>query len=136
MTTIRSGDDVHAGIRAFATPGHTPGHLSFEVAGGDGLIVVGDAVTAPAIFFPHPDWTFGFDFDDEQAVGTRRRLLDRAAHGRTTLLGYHWPFPAIGYAERDGRQYRLVPAADSGEVSARPSPAIEMAARESGLTGP
>ncbi len=58
---MRSGDEVISGIRAIATPGHTPGHLSFEVSGGDGLIIVGDVVTTPSVYFPNPKWTFGFD---------------------------------------------------------------------------
>lgn len=105
VTMVRSGDDVIAGIRALATPGHTPGHLSFEVSGEDGLVIVGDVVTTPSVYFAHPRWTFGFDFDDGQAIASRERLLDRAACEHTKLLGYHWPYPGIGRAERDGSAY-------------------------------
>ena len=109
VTMMSPGDEVISGIRAMATPGHTPGHLSFEVSGGDGLIIVGDVVTTPSVYFPHPRWTFGFDFDDGQAVASRARLLDRAASERPMLLGYHWPYPGVGHAERDGAGYRYVP---------------------------
>ena len=109
---LRAGDDVVPGIRAIATPGHTPGHLSFEVSGGDGLIIVADTVTAPWVYFPHPDWTFGFDADHGQAIASRKRLLDRAATDRTTMIGYHWPYPGVGYAERSSSGYCYVPAAD------------------------
>ena len=115
---IRPGDEVAPGVRAIATPGHTPGHLSFEVSGGDGLIIVGDVVTSPTIYFPHPSWTFGFDADHGQAIASRKRLLDRAASDHTMLLGYHWPYPGIGYAERDGSGYRYLPAQD-GPAAAR-----------------
>ncbi|MDP4004777.1 MBL fold metallo-hydrolase [Methylobacterium sp. NEAU K] len=84
---IHPGDEVVSVILAIATPGHTPGHLSFELAGGDGLIVVGDVVTTPSIFFPHPAWTFGFDADNEHAIASRKRLLDRAASEHAKLLG-------------------------------------------------
>ena len=106
VTMVRPGDEVISGIRAMATPGHTPGHLSFEVAGGDGLIIAGDVVTTPSVFFGNPKWTFGFDFDDGQAIASRERLLDRAAGDHTMLLGYHWPYPGVGLAERDGSAYR------------------------------
>lgn len=114
VTMIRAGDEIVSGIRAIDTPGHTPGHLSFEVPGGDGLIIVGDAVTAPWVFFPHPEWTFGFDADHEAAICSRKRLLDRAAGDRTKLIGYHWPYPGLGYAERSGSGYRFLDLRDEG----------------------
>src|SRR5581483_3861237 len=42
---LKPGDDVVTGLRIVATPGHTQGHVSLEVAGGEGLVVVGDALT-------------------------------------------------------------------------------------------
>jgi len=107
---LQPGYDVVTGIRCFATPGHTSGHLSFEVAGGDGLIVVGDVITAPWVYFAHPEWKFGFDADHETAILSRQRLLDRAASERTKLIGYHWPYPGVGYAERSGQAYRYLAA--------------------------
>ena len=42
------------GITAIATPGHTPGHVSFLVAdGGAQCLVIGDAVLTPALFMAH-----------------------------------------------------------------------------------
>ncbi len=39
---VKPGDDiVKHGLRVLDTAGHTPGHISFEVAGGEGLIVRG-----------------------------------------------------------------------------------------------
>jgi glyoxylase-like metal-dependent hydrolase (beta-lactamase superfamily II) len=116
VTMMKPGDEVSSGIRAIATPGHTPGHLSFEVSGGDGLIIVGDVVTTPPVYFPHPRWTFGFDADDEQAIASRVRLLDRAASERTKLLGYHWPYPGVGYAERDGSGYHYLQGHDRADT--------------------
>ena len=39
---------------------------------------------------------------------TRRRLLDMIATGRTAFLGYHMPFPAIGFVEKRGVGFRYV----------------------------
>ncbi|WP_445679137.1 MBL fold metallo-hydrolase [Radicibacter daui] len=110
VVRVKPGDDIVTGVRVLATPGHTPGHVSFEVAGGDGLIITGDAVVAPWLFFPHPDWKFGFDGDPDQAIATRKALLDRVATDKTLMLGYHWPWPGLGRAERDGGAYRYVAA--------------------------
>ncbi len=103
ITAFVPGSEVAPGIAVIDTAGHTPGHVSFEMAGGDGLILTGDAITVPAVFFAHPDWAFGFDADGALAGTNRRKLLDMAAAGKKQLLGYHWPFPGLGRAEaKDG----------------------------------
>lgn len=110
VTMLKPGDEVVSGIQVLATPGHTPGHVSFEVAGEGGLIIVGDAIAAPAVFFPHPDWHFGFDAIPDLAVESRKALFDRAATDKVKMIGFHWPYPGVAYAERSGTAYRYVPA--------------------------
>jgi glyoxylase-like metal-dependent hydrolase (beta-lactamase superfamily II) len=103
LVTFKPGAELVAGIGVLDTPGHTPGHVSFELAGGDGLILVGDALTVPAVFFAHPDWKFGFDSDGAAAAKSRRMLLDMSASGKKQMLGYHWAYPGLGRAEaKDG----------------------------------
>ena len=110
VTMIKPGDDVVPGIRALDTAGHTPGHLSFEVAGGDGLIITVDAALNDVIFFEHPEWKFGFDSIPDLAIQNRKALLDRAATDKIKLLGYHWTSPGVGFAERKDTAYRFVAA--------------------------
>ena len=103
LTFFKPGAEVAPGIMALDTNGHTPGHVSFELAGGDGLILTGDAVTAALVFFAHPDWKFGFDADQDKAIAARKTLLDMAASGKKKMLGYHWPYPGLAMAEaKDG----------------------------------
>ncbi|MEJ1935853.1 MBL fold metallo-hydrolase [Nostoc sp. NIES-2111] len=116
LTLVRPGDDVVPGMRVLATPGHTPGHVSYELAGGDGLIINGDVATSNLVFFEHPDWHFGFDTDREAALETRRRFLDRVAAEKVTMLGYHWPYPGVGIAERRGLAYRFVALRGDADV--------------------
>jgi len=47
--------------------------------------------------------------DLERAEETRRKLYDMAATEKLLIQGYHYPFPAAGYIEKDGAGYRLVP---------------------------
>jgi glyoxylase-like metal-dependent hydrolase (beta-lactamase superfamily II) len=110
VTMLKAGDEVVSGIRALDTPGHTPGHMSFEVAGGDGLIIVVDAVVRADMYFAHPDWKFGFDSIPDVAIETRKKLLDRAATDKVKMIGYHWPAPGVGFAERKGTAYSYAPA--------------------------
>ncbi len=108
VTMVKPGDDIVSGIRVLDTFGHTPGHVSFEVAGDGGLIIVGDAIGLPFIYFPHPEWSFAFDAIHDLAVANRKKLLDRAATDKIKMLGYHWPYPGIGHAEKKDGAYQYV----------------------------
>jgi glyoxylase-like metal-dependent hydrolase (beta-lactamase superfamily II) len=110
VVMVKPGDDIVTGLRVIDTAGHTPGHISLEVTGGDGLIISADAATNEIYSFQHPKAKFGYDTIPELAIRNRARLIDRAASDRTKLLGYHWTYPGIGFAERRGDGYRYVPA--------------------------
>ena len=106
------GATVAPGITAVTSNGHTPGHTSYLVADGNAqLLVIGDAVTTPALFMANPEWYPNFDMEPAKAIATRRALLDRAATDRIPVVGYHFPLPGTGRVERAGSGYRLVPAA-------------------------
>jgi len=107
---VKPGDDVVPGLRVLATPGHTQGHVSVEVAGGDGLVIGGDALTHALISFRHPEWRPQADHVPDLAAATRARLLDRLATDRMKLIGFHLPWPGVGYVERKDRAYRFVAA--------------------------
>ena len=109
MATFKIGAEVVPGVGVIDTAGHTPGHVSFELAGGDGLVLTGDAITVPTVFFAHPEWKFGFDADGELAGKNRRALLQNAASGKKQLLGYHWPYPGLGMAEAKDNAFVYVP---------------------------
>jgi glyoxylase-like metal-dependent hydrolase (beta-lactamase superfamily II) len=110
VTMVKAGDEIVTGVSVVDTAGHTPGHISIEVAGGEGLIITADSIANPYVFFPHPDWKFGFDSDGDLAVANRKPLLDRAATEKMKMLGFHWPYPGVGFAERKDNAYTYVPA--------------------------
>jgi glyoxylase-like metal-dependent hydrolase (beta-lactamase superfamily II) len=107
---LKPGDDVVSGIRAIDTAGHTPGHLSFEVSGGEGLIIAADAATSEIVALEHPDWTFGYDTLPDVAIKNRKRLIERASVDKTKLLGFHWTYPGVGFVEARGGAYGFTPA--------------------------
>jgi glyoxylase-like metal-dependent hydrolase (beta-lactamase superfamily II) len=107
---VKPGDDIVTGLRVLATPGHTQGHVSLEVEGRDGLVIGGDALTHALISFRHPEWRPQSDHVPDLAAATRVRLLDRLAADRTRLIGFHLPWPGVGYVERKDRAYRFVAA--------------------------
>jgi glyoxylase-like metal-dependent hydrolase (beta-lactamase superfamily II) len=111
LTRFDAGKEVSSGIKSIATPGHTPGHTSFDITSGDGrLIYQGDASIMPYFFVRNPGWHVMFDSDPQQAEATRRKLFDMVAAERALITGYHWPFPAAGNIEKDGSGYRLHPS--------------------------
>jgi len=109
VVMLKPGDDIVTGLRALDTAGHTPGHLSLEMAGGEGLIISADAATNEIASFQHPKSPFGYDTIPDIAIRNRARLIERAAADRIKLLGYHWTYPGVGFAERQGNGYRYVP---------------------------
>jgi glyoxylase-like metal-dependent hydrolase (beta-lactamase superfamily II) len=110
ISMFKPGAEIVPGISVVDTAGHTPGHVSFEMSGGDGLLITGDAIPNPMVFCPHPDWTFSFDADKALAVTSRKKLLDMAATGKKQMIGYHWPFPGLGRVEAKDGAYVYAPA--------------------------
>jgi glyoxylase-like metal-dependent hydrolase (beta-lactamase superfamily II) len=93
-----------------AAPGHTPGHSLFSITlGGEKLLVFGDSVHLHALQFPHPEWSMAFDSDPAKAIATRRKLFKQVAAERTMCLGFHVPFPGVGYVRAAGQGYEWVP---------------------------
>jgi glyoxylase-like metal-dependent hydrolase (beta-lactamase superfamily II) len=108
VVMVREGYEIVSGVHVLDTPGHTPGHISVEVAGGDGLVIAGDALTHVLISFQHPSWKVPVDHDADRGISTRLRLLDRLATDKRRLVAAHLPFPGTGFVERKDRTYRFV----------------------------
>jgi glyoxylase-like metal-dependent hydrolase (beta-lactamase superfamily II) len=103
--------EVAPGITALATPGHTPGHTSFAVASGSAKVFIqSDVTNVPELFLRNPDWHVVFDTDAEMAQATRHKFYDMVAAEKAKVIGFHFSFPSIGYVEKDGAKYRLIPA--------------------------
>jgi glyoxylase-like metal-dependent hydrolase (beta-lactamase superfamily II) len=109
LETFTGGQEVLPGIRAHDTPGHTPGHMAFEIRQGNAAaMVVGDAIGNGHLALAHPDWASGADQDAEQGIATRLRLLDRLAGEGMPMVGFHLPGGGLGRVERAGGAYRFV----------------------------
>jgi len=112
VTKYEWGKEVAPGITSIATPGHTPGHTSFAVASGDARVLIqSDVTNIPEFFLRNPDWHVMFDIDPQEAAQTRRKFYDMAAAEKAMVIGFHFNFPSMGYVEKDGANYRLIPAA-------------------------
>ncbi len=113
-TFVKADGAVAAGITAVATHGHTPGHMSYRLeSAGKQAIVSGDVCNHSVLSMQKPEWHVLFDMDKEKAVATRKSFLDMMSTDRIPLIGYHMPFPAVGFVEkhrRGGTHFHWQPA--------------------------
>ncbi len=93
-------------LRAYPTPGHTPGHQSLLVASqGKRALVVGDAVHERAQL-QYTDWQSNADSQGEVAVESRKKLVDWLVKEGVMCAVIHYPHPGFGrVAIGEGRRY-------------------------------
>jgi glyoxylase-like metal-dependent hydrolase (beta-lactamase superfamily II) len=110
MTFLSDGQDAAPGITAVAAFGHTPGHMTYRLSSGDkSLLIAADLANHYVWSLAHPDWEVRFDMDKEAAAKSRRDVLAMLAAERMPMIGYHMPFPAVGYVETRGDGFHWVP---------------------------
>ncbi len=110
MTFLADGDDVVSGITAVAAFGHSPGHMVYRLSSGDRqLMLTADTANHFILSLGRPDWEVRFDMDKAAAAETRMRVFDMIAADRIPFIGYHMPFPAVGYVEKLDTGYRYIP---------------------------
>lgn len=109
-TFLKDGGEVVSGITAMLAPGHTPGHMIFNVESQNRrLILTADTANHYVLSLQRPDWEVRFDMDKAQAAASRKKVFDMIATDKIAFLGYHMPFPAVGYVEKQETGYRFVP---------------------------
>jgi glyoxylase-like metal-dependent hydrolase (beta-lactamase superfamily II) len=100
-TFVKSEAAAVPGITAIETFGHTPGHTSWRLeTGGQQMVVGGDICNHNILSMEKPNWHVLFDMDKDMAVATRLRMLDMLATDRIPLMGFHMPFPSVGFVEK------------------------------------
>ncbi len=106
---VQAGHQLGEAVSLMPTPGHTPGHVSILIkSAGREALITGDAMHSTAqCACPH--WHFKFDSDPEQAVMSRRQLLERASEADLRVLGSHFTLPSIGRVREAGGVFRWVP---------------------------
>jgi glyoxylase-like metal-dependent hydrolase (beta-lactamase superfamily II) len=113
-TFVKGEASAATGITVVETHGHTPGHVSYRIESeGKQAMVTGDICNHHILSMQKPNWHVLFDMDKEMAVATRNRVLDMLATDRIAMIGYHMPFPAVGFVETSnvgGKHYHWEPA--------------------------
>ncbi|MBT2542012.1 MBL fold metallo-hydrolase [Streptomyces sp. ISL-44] len=92
-----------------SAPGHTPGSSVLRLSSGtDRAVFVGDLVHNPVQILD-PACNSCFCLDAEQAVATRRRILERAADTRELVVPAHFGGPGAVEVRRSGGAFTLTP---------------------------
>lgn len=110
MTFLEDGGSVVSGVTAVASFGHTPGHMGYMIeSDGQQLMLIADLANHYVWSLAYPDWEVRFDADKQAAAASRRSILGMLAADRVPFIGYHMPFPALGYVETNGEGFRYAP---------------------------
>lgn len=108
---IEPDDIISPGLTAINAYGHSAGHMAFHFErDGRQLMMLNDTVAHYVASFAHPEWHFSMDDDPEKAATTRSRLLESVANDKIPVIGFHLPFPAIGFVEQRKDAYEFRPA--------------------------
>lgn len=107
VRTVTDGEEIFPGVRALITPGHTPGHVVYEItSNGERLLAFGDALHSP-VQVAHPEWSAAVDHDAVLSAEHRHRLVDELGKPSTLGFGIHFADVVFGRAAR-GAEGRAV----------------------------
>jgi glyoxylase-like metal-dependent hydrolase (beta-lactamase superfamily II) len=110
MTFIGDGDTVASGITGMNAYGHTPGHMIYTVeSGGRTMVITADTANHFVLSLQKPEWEVVFDADKAAAAASRKKVFDMIATDRLPFIGYHMPFPSVGFVEKMDGGYRFIP---------------------------
>lgn len=109
-TFVGDNAAITSGITGMAAFGHSPGHMIYNVeSAGKRLILTADTANHYVLSLQKPEWEVRFDMDKAAAAATRKKVFDMIATDKVAFLGYHMPFPAVGFVEKKDTGYRFVP---------------------------
>jgi glyoxylase-like metal-dependent hydrolase (beta-lactamase superfamily II) len=110
MSFIGDGGSVASGITGMAALGHTPGHMVYMLESENKqVLLMADTANHYVWSLAYPDWEVKFDMDKEAAAATRRSVLGMLAADRVPLIGYHMPFPGMGFVDTRNEGFHFVP---------------------------
>jgi glyoxylase-like metal-dependent hydrolase (beta-lactamase superfamily II) len=103
VSAFEPGAQVLPVVKSVATPGHTPGHSSFEIGtGADKLFYLGDVAHHAIVSVQRPAWSIQVDADRPAAEAMRQQTLAKLAADGAPVFAFHFPFPGLGHVVAEG----------------------------------
>ncbi len=108
---VEPDEIIAEGLTAIDAFGHSAGHMAFHFeSASQQLLFLNDATPHYVASFANPDWHFFMDDDQETASLSRRRILNMAADTQIPVIGFHLPFPSLGFVDRHNSGFKFQPA--------------------------
>ena len=73
-------------------------------------MVVGDAIGNHHVAFDFPQWEANSDQNRALGAQSRVSLMQQVSAEKTKVIGFHFPYPGIGFVDRSGDGYQWVAA--------------------------
>lgn len=109
IDTITDDQEIAPGLRVWALPGHTPGHIGLRC--GAEVVIVGDIFHAAALQLSDPDLATIYDVDPALATTSRHAALAEIAARDLVFTGGHAVGPHVfARLRRMDRGYKAVAA--------------------------
>ncbi|MGR9172897.1 MBL fold metallo-hydrolase [Hyphomicrobiales bacterium] len=116
VKTFEPGAEVAPGITSVELPGHTPGHVGYQIASGDEkMLDIGDTAHSSIVSLAKPDWPIGFDTDAPTGEKNRIGTLTTLAQSQELIFAPHFPFPGVGHIQSDGDHFKWDPTLAAGK---------------------
>lgn len=110
IQTFEPGASIAPGIVSVSLPGHTPGHVGYEITSGRArLIDIGDTAHSSIVSLARPEWAIEFDNDQSLGRATRVKTLAALAKGGEWVFAPHFPFPGVGHIAAAAQGYTWKP---------------------------
>lgn len=110
VQTFEPGANIAPGIRSVSLPGHTPGHVGYEITSGHSrLIDIGDTAHSSIVSLARPKWGIQFDNDEDLGRQTRLKTLAALARAHEWVFAPHFPFPGVGHIVAAGQGFAWKP---------------------------
>lgn len=106
VQTFEPGAQIAPGITSVPLPGHTPGHVGYQIdSGRSRLIDTGDLAHSSIVSLARPQWDIEFDNDRDLARKTRLNRLAALARSGEWVYAPHFPFPGVGHIAAAGEGF-------------------------------
>lgn len=111
IKTFAPGAAILPGITPVALPGHTPGHVGYQITSGNAhMLDIGDSAHSSIVSLAEPAWPIGYDNDKKAGEANRERLFRQLATDHELIFAPHFPYPGVGRIVARGSGYAFVPA--------------------------